>query len=122
LINAILKEELFIDMTPGDQRRDFIYINDVVSAFEIVLKNELKLTNYQEFQIGSGKSFSIKHLAELIKKISNSKTELKFGAISYRQGEIMESVCKNIELIELGWVAKFSLKEGLSRIIKSIQK
>ena len=55
-------------MTP-DYKRDFIYVNDVISAFDIVLKNESKLTNYQEYEVGSGKSFSIKYLAELIKKL-----------------------------------------------------
>ena len=122
LIDTILREETFIDMTPGLQTRDFIYVNDVVSAFETVLKNELKLTNYQEYEVGSGKSFSIKHLAELIQKISKSKTELNFGAIPYRKGEIMESVCNNKKLIELGWTSKFSLNVGLSKIIKNFNK
>ena len=122
LIDTISREETFIDMTPGLQTRDFIYVNDVVSAFETVLKNEIKLTNYQEYEVGSGKSFSIKHLAELIQKISMSKTELNFGAITYRKGEIMESVCNNKKLIELGWTPKFSLNVGLSKIIKNLNR
>ena len=122
LIDTILREETFIDMTPGLQTRDFIYVNDVVSAFETVLKNELKLTNYQEYEVGSGKSFSIKHLAELIQKISKSKTNLNFGAIPYRKGEIMESVCNNKKLIELGWTSNFSLNVGLSKIIENLNK
>ena len=117
LINKIIKEESFIDMTLGMQTRDFIYVKDVVSAYDIVIKNELNLTNYQEFEVGSGRSYSIKHLAELIKKISNSKTELNFGAISYRDGEIMNSVCNNSELIKLGWISKFNLAQGLSKVI-----
>ena len=122
LIDTISREELYIDMTPGMQTRDFIYVDDVVSAFETVLKNEVKLTNYQEYEVGSGKSFSIKYLAELIKKISNSKTELNFGAMTYREGEIMESVCNNEKLIELGWISKFSLSKALSKIIKNYNK
>ena len=122
LIDEISRDETFIDMTPGLQTRDFIYVNDVISAFETVLKNELKLTNYQEYEVGSGKSFSIKHLAELIQKISMSKTELNFGAITYRKGEIMESVCNNKKLIELGWTPKFSLNVGLSKIIKNLNR
>ena len=122
LIDTISREEIFIDMTPGLQKRDFIYVNDVVSAFETVLKNELKLTSYQEYEVGSGFCFSIIHLAELIKKISNSKTELNFGALPYREGEIMETVCNNKKLIELGWISKFSLNVGLSKIIKNFNK
>ena len=122
LMDKILRDEKSIDMTPGLQSRDFIYVNDVISAFETVLKNEVKLTNYQEYEVGSGKSFSIKHLAELIKKISKSNTELNFGAIPYRKGEIMESVCNNEKLIELGWTTKFSLNVGLKKIIKNLNK
>ena len=122
LMDKILRDEKSIDMTPGLQSRDFIYVNDVISAFETVLKNEVKLTNYQEYEVGSGKSFSIKHLAELIKKISKSNTELNFGAIPYRKGEIMESVCNNQKLVELGWTSRFSLNVGLSKIIKNLNK
>ena len=122
LIDTISREELYIDMTPGMQTRDFIYVDDVVSAFETVLKNEIKLTNYQEYEVGSGKSFSIKYLAELTKKISNSKTELNFGAMTYREGEIMKSECNNEKLIELGWISKFSLSKALSKIIKNYNK
>lgn len=106
LINALSKDELVIDMTPGMQTRDFIYINDVVSAFEVVLNNEDRLTNYQEYEVGTGESFSIKHIAELIKKQTNSKTKLNFGSIPYREGEIMESVSNNNGLLKLGWSVK----------------
>jgi len=117
LINALSKDELVIDMTPGMQTRDFIYINDVVSAFEVVLNNEDRLTNYQEYEVGTGESFSIKHIAELIKKQTNSKTKLNFGSIPYREGEIMESVSNNNGLLKLGWSVKFNLSDGLAKVI-----
>ena len=55
-------------------------------------------------------------------KYSASITELNFGAITYRKGEIMESVCNNKKLIELGWTSKFSLNVGLSEIINNFNK
>ena len=91
LISEIRKNTNEIRMTEGNQTRDFIYIKDVVSAYRKVLKSIDRLTNFQEFQVGTGNSVSVKELAKLIKEIVKSKTDLKFGAIPYREGEIMES-------------------------------
>ena len=106
-------------MTPGEQTRDFIYINDVVNAFYIVLNSCFKLSSFQEFEIGSGKSYSIKEFANIIKTITKSKTDLKFGSLTYRKGEIMESQISNLDIRSLGWKPKYSLKKGLENYILS---
>lgn len=117
LIENIKKNKTFLDMTEGMQTRDFVYVKDVITAYEKVLKNEDQLSVYQEFEVGGGNSISIKTLANLIKEITNSKTELRFGILPYRNGEIMESISNNSSLIKLGWRPKFSLKSALQDYI-----
>ena len=117
IIDKIKNNISKIDLTLGEQTRDFIYIKDVVSAFEYVINYYGNLRKYQEFEIGSGVSYSIKDLLTQIKKITNSSTILNFGALEYRDGEIMKSHSENYKLIKTGWSSKYNLKEGLKNCI-----
>jgi nucleoside-diphosphate-sugar epimerase len=119
ITDMIKNNKSFLNMTPGEQTRDFIYVKDVVSAFDIVLNSVEKLKEYQEFEIGSGKSYTIKKLAELIKEITGSNTDLRFGALSYRDGEIMASQVNNFDLTnKYNWNPIYSLRKGFKTYLK----
>lgn len=108
-----------IDLTHGDQKRDFIYVEDVCSAclkvFNYGLKNHLK---YKNFEVGRAEAISVKDLVLLIKELSHSKTKLNFGALPYRDDEIMTSFAENSELLNLGWTPKYDLKSGILKILR----
>jgi len=119
LIDAVAvnpKERL--PLTFGHQKRDFIHVSDVVSAYKAALDFTVKNNfRFKEFEVGSGVSTSIRSLAELIKDISKSGTSLDFGALPYRDDEIMNSFADPIELRNIGWTPLCPLKEGLARTI-----
>lgn len=111
-----------IKLTSGEQRRDFIYIDDVVSAYSILLKSLNNINeNFSEYEVGSGQSISIKEFVEIIHRLSESSTKLKFGAIPYREGEVMNSVADISGLKKLAWNCKYDLETGLNKTI-SIEK
>jgi CDP-paratose synthetase len=117
IINKIKSNESNLDLTPGLQIRDFIYVKDVVSAFEHVISSFYNLIQYQEFQVGTGSSCTIKDLVIAIKDITNSSTTLNFGGLAYRDGEIMESKVEDFGLKKIGWHSKYTLNEGLKKCI-----
>lgn len=119
IIKKLQNNEVFIELTQGEQTRDFIYVKDVITAFEKVLLNGDQIKQYQEFEVGFGKSYTIKQLVEMIKKVTKSKTVLKFGSLPYRDGEIMESSVSNFDLIKLGWSPKYSLKDAIKDLINT---
>jgi len=119
IIDKIKKNTSTIDLTPGEQTRDFIYVKDVVSAFQFVIENYNALNSFQEFDVGTGKSHSIKEIVLLIKAITKSSTVLNFGSLHYRYGEIMASKVTNLKLFEMGWKARFKLKNGIENCIKN---
>jgi CDP-paratose synthetase len=119
LIDKIKNNEPTLDLTPGTQTRDFIYVKDVVRAFEYVINAFSDLESYQELEIGTGKSDTVKELALLIKEITSSNTVLNFGGIPFRDGEIMESKVENFKLQEIGWRAAFTLKQGIEKCINN---
>jgi len=118
IISKINENISFIELTEGNQTRDFIYIDDVVNAYKIVLKSIDKLTEFQEFDVGTGQSTSIKGMVNLIKKITSCDTDLQFGKIPYRKGEIMESTANIFPLKKLGWNPSFPLEKGIKKMLK----
>ena len=118
ILKRIKDNEPFIDITPGEQTRDFIYVKDVVSAFNCVLNAFSSIDEYQEYEVGTGKSSSIKNLVLLIKEITNSESKLNFGELPYREGEIMDSKSNISALLNLGWKPNYSLEKGLNSYLK----
>jgi len=119
IIDKLLTNAVEIDLTEGKQKRNFIYIDDVVGAFIKVLEN---LDNFKfgiyNYEIGADKSYEIRDVVELIKKISgNSLTKFNFGAIPYRKNEIMDSKADTEAIRSLGWKPKYSIIQGLTKTI-----
>ncbi|MGY5142958.1 MAG: NAD-dependent epimerase/dehydratase family protein [Candidatus Nitrosopumilus sp. bin_32a] len=100
----------------GENTRDFIHVDDLVDGIVKSISNiEGKKGNV--YNLASGKSTSIKELAELM--ISISKKDLKLNFTDPRPGDLLHSLA-SIELAkeDLGFEPKISLKEGLSILMK----
>ena len=121
IIKKILKKEYMINFTKGDQYRDFIYIDDVVSAFDKIIKYCLKTKSakFEEFEVGTGNSTKIKSIVKLISKYCNNKlTKLNFGALKYRRGEKIKIKLRLKKLKKLNWKPKWQLRKGIKKTIK----
>jgi nucleoside-diphosphate-sugar epimerase len=112
-----------LKLTLGKQCRDFIYIDDVVSAYlTVITKKNLTEKWFTEYEVGSGDSITIRKFVETVHKISDSKTHLEFGAIPYRKGEVMNSQADVSALKALGWRCDVNLENGLKQTIKIANK
>lgn len=112
-----------IETTPGEQKRDFIYIKDVVSAYLLLLDKASQQKNfYQEYELGSGKAISMREYLEIVKKLTQSQTEFKFGAKPYRDNEVMFSEANLSALQKLGWSPQYTIKEGLEETIRAFSQ
>jgi len=108
-----------VSLTHGHQKRDFIYVDDVVSAYmHLIYHMKSAKTKYSIYQMGTGESIPVRRLAETIKELSGSRSVLGFGDLDYRSDEIMDSKADNSALMDLGWRPIITLREGLTNIIK----
>lgn len=122
LDKIVVKQVESIDLTYGDQKRDFIYVDDVVDAYIKILDySQNHAFRFKSFDIGTGQAVSIKDFVQAIKFISDSPTILNFGALPYREDEIMCSKADIIELNDIGWYPKYSYNEALMKIVKEIK-
>lgn len=121
IIDKFISEAKEIDLTLGEQKRDFIFIDDIISAFNIVIYNLDKMQlGFYEYEIGTTKQFKIKELIEIIKKLTgNINTKTNYGVIPYRKNEIMESNVNIKEISRLGWSPKYDLYMGLKKTIET---
>lgn len=107
-----------IALTHGHQRRDFVYVADVVKAIDTIITSyELGNRNYEDFEIGTGVAIEIRHFVEYVKTYSSSRTLLDFGAIMYRNDEIMESKANISKISNKGFKPLFSMEDGIKKII-----
>ena len=113
---------LSVPLTSGIQKRDFIYITDVVDAFLLTLEN--KKTGFQSFDVGTGDFIQVKDFVNQIITILNRDGEvynldkIKFGEINYRSNELMAPKLNNTTLRELGWIPKYDYKIGLNKMFE----
>lgn len=110
-----------IKLTSGRQERDFIYVNDVLSAFETVMEKSGQIADYESIPVGSGVPRSIRVFAETVKKLSGSSTELMFGAVPDRPFEAMRCVANCSRLRELGWSLSASFEESVASVLRELK-
>jgi len=120
MIQAIaIEQQPSVKLTHGHQKRDFIYLDDVVESYMYVLMEiESQNFKYINFEIGSGSSVTVKDFVTLISKVSGSPTQLDFGSIDYRDDEIMSSKADIRGICGLGWSPKTTPIEGITKILK----
>lgn len=107
-----------IDLTEGKQVRDFVYIDDVCDAFQTVIKNKnIIIEEYTDIQVATNQLITIKELILYLKEITGSNSILNFGAIPYRENELMFSENNNTALVSLGWNPIHDLKTTLIDLI-----
>jgi|TARA_Y100000294_G_C8551791_1_gene335601 nucleoside-diphosphate-sugar epimerase len=102
-------EEKFIVWGSGNQRRAFLYVDDVVDAIVATLDKGM---NNGVIQIGPEKSHSIADIAERIARLSGKQIDIHFDP-SKPEGDKDRTADSTKAREILGWQQKVSLDDGL---------
>lgn len=107
-----------IDLSNGKQKRDFIHIDDAVSAIGTVLEAELgRRHGYRHYDVGTGTSLSIRDFMEAVQRVCASGAKLNFGALPTRKDEFQDSCADTKALRALGWGARVGIEAGIQSVI-----
>lgn len=119
VVRAIKNEEIQIH-GDGDQIRSWCYIDDFVDGIMLCLEKEEAVG--QSFNIGNPRgTVTISMLAQLIKSIANSKSEIIYVPKNYVDVELrIPSIDKAKKV--LGFKPKYDLTVGLDKTIKWYKK
>lgn len=106
-----------LDLTDGIQIRDFVYVDDAVSAFLAVLDHLGDLSGYCSFEVGTGMSHTVREFTESVCRKMGAKTKLNFGKRPRTDREIMFSTARLENIEKLKFAPHISLETGIKHII-----
>ena len=114
IVNKVLALESPILLNSLTPRRDFIYVDDVVS----LTIRAFGLLGYHIFNVGAGKSYSIEEIVNRVQDMLGTKQDLAARGLD-RINEITDSVADISKAKELlGWVPMWDINRGLYEVIK----
>jgi len=106
-----------IALTSGEQRRDFIHVDDVVAAACVTADGEWNgLVNVE---CGSGQSTEVREVFRRMHDLAHSRSVLGFGDIAPDQ-KIVDSTADQRWLSERGWSCHYSLEDGLQDFMRDM--
>ena len=104
-----------IRMTPGEQKRDFNFVEDAVESF--LLASVKKSAIGEIINVGTGKSRKVKDVVETILGMMGNPVKPSFD-MPYRKPEIWDLVSDSSKAEKiLGWKPKTPFESGLKRTI-----
>ena len=116
-IVSALKNKPITIYGDGKQTRSFCYVSDTVDGLIKLMNSDCT----KPVNIGNPNEMSILELAEKIKELINSKSEIVFKELP--EDDPVRR-CPDISKAKetLGWEPKISLEEGLERTIEWFKK
>ncbi len=105
-----------LNITQGEQTRDFVFIEDMVDAY---LKASLSKEALGEIiNIGSGIQHSVKEVVNNVLELCGNPVTVHWGALPYRNGETSTWLADNSKARQLlAWKPQTDLDTGLRKTI-----
>lgn len=101
--------------TAGEQRWDYIYVDDVAAAIQATIESPAA-TGF--FNLGSGNTAAIRAIIERIRDAIDPAAEVGFGEVPYRPDQVMHLEANITRLTAAtGWRPRMSLEEGLEKTV-----
>ena len=106
-------------MTTGNQRWDFIFVDDIVAAYLSSLSVSDLPNKHEVINVGTGIAVSVREVVMMIKDIIGCEIEPDWGVIPHRDNEIWSLFAdtKKARML-LGWRSTTPLKTGLALTVK----
>ncbi len=117
-IIKLLKGERPIIYGTGEKRRDFVYVDDVNDFHLTCIRDDR--TNGRVFNIGSGVSYSVREILDMISKMVGVSPDPIYK--EDLPGEAQVTLADIHFAKSLGWQPKTTLKVGLEKAIQYIRK
>lgn len=115
-----LKDNQPLNVTPCGQKRDFIYASDFAWCIGQLIKKHQKSIG-QIVNVASGESISLKEIIEICRHHISSSSEVNYGALPYRENEVMDLKCSEDKLSAIiGQEIKFNINNRLKEYISTI--
>ena len=117
IYEAFNRKEISI-YNKGKFFRDFIYIDDVVSGINVILK---KGKSGELYWISSGKKTWFYEFANILEKNTNCKVVFPKTPTYTKKVDVGNFIVNNAKLRKLGWSPKISINAGIKKTLDYFQ-
>jgi nucleoside-diphosphate-sugar epimerase len=118
-VNSLREGKEITIFGDGKQTRDFIHVSDVSNLLISLSINKWPQPKQHAFNVGSGQSQTILHVAKLVQKFIDNGKPLEIRFEMEREGDIRHSIASMDSTKEqLGWEPSIAFEEGLKRLIQ----
>ena len=117
IYKSFKKEEISI-YNQGKFFRDFIYIDDVISGINSILK---KGKSGELYWISSGKRTWFYEFGDILEKTTGCKVKYSETPVYTKKVDVGNFVVSNSKLRKLGWSPKISVDVGVKKTLKFFQ-
>lgn len=114
------QKELFLDIFgEGIAPKQFLHVDDCASAI-IYIMERYHPDTFSTINVGSFETCCWKNIVEIIQELVQYNGTIRFN---YERKENMANrICSTQKLKELGWMPKFSIKQGLKQLCDEYQQ
>lgn len=106
-----------VETTEGKQTREFNFVENIIEGF--LRCGMVEGLEGQVINVAEGHEIAVRDLAASIHRLSNSKSDLRIGALPYRPTEIWRMYADATKAKQLlGWEVRVPFQVGLQRTIE----
>lgn len=125
LIPTVIKSCLTdnkLELSSSESVRDFIFIEDMIEIYLKVIKN-IQQVKGEILNLGTGRQSTVEEVVKIVKKITKSNIDPKYGKMKPGQFEPKNWVADTSKVKKLlSWQAKHNLEKGLEKNIEWFKK
>lgn len=109
-----------LNVSPCEQKRDFIYVDDFAWCVGRLIKNYPSAVG-EIVNVASGKSISLRNIIEICKASMGNVSQINYGALPYRENEMMDLKCSENKLASIiSQEVNFNMNERLNEYIQKL--
>ncbi|WP_419895478.1 NAD-dependent epimerase/dehydratase family protein [Macrococcus psychrotolerans] len=112
------EKEKFTFFGDGEQTRDFVYIDDLIQAFWLVLNSDE--VNGEIFNVGTGRQTALNEVFDVFQEYYNYSIPYEYK--DERKGDIKYSYADITKLEKIGYSPRYTINEGIREYLRYNKK
>jgi len=114
LLRKTVRTGQILQMSPGEQLLDIVYIDDVLDAYLLVMAHLPQVTTSESYAVSSQARLNLRELVQIYGEAVGQPVNVEWGGLPYRSREVLELWMGDKTVP--GWRARVGLIDGIVRM------